>query len=138
MAPRGFTLIETLIVLLIVGMTMTILPSLLNSLPGARLRAAADDLFGTLQSLRAQAITLGQSTSLSLDPQSRTYETMPATGRHALQAAMEVTTTSPYQGAEFHFFADGTATGGTITLRDGSRAATIAVDWLTGRIRRLD
>jgi general secretion pathway protein H len=144
MRARGFTLIEMLVVLIIVGMALTVVPSLLSSLPGARLRAAADGMAGTLRELRAQAIGSGRSTALVLDTATRSYATLPDGARHALPEVVngiDVRTEipSPVGGAGlFRFFPDGTATGGVITLRHDSRAASIGVAWLTGRVRRLD
>jgi general secretion pathway protein H len=144
MRARGFTLIEMLVVLLIIGMALTVVPSLLASLPNARLNAAANAMAGSLQQLRAQAIAGGQSTALLLDPASRSYATLPAGKRTVLPEVVDrvdVAAAAAYQTGEagtFRFYADGTATGGTITLRNGNRVAAIAVDWLTGRVRRLD
>lgn len=144
MRARGFTLIEMLVVLLIIGMAMTLAPSLLSSLPGARLRAAADGMAGTLTALRTQAIDSGRSTALMVDPASRSYAILPDGARRVLPDvvnAIDVTTTAPIVGGHaglFRFFPDGTATGGTIRLHHGERAEAIAVEWLTGRVRRLD
>jgi len=144
MRARGFTLIEMLVVLIIIGMALTVVPSLLASLPGARLRAAADGMAGTLQELRTQAIGSGLTTALRLDPASRSYATLPDGRRHKLPDVVntvDIATTAPLQtgGAGlFRFFADGTASGGTIRLRHGDQVAAIAVDWLTGRVHRLD
>jgi general secretion pathway protein H len=141
---RGFTLIEMLVVLLIIGMAMTVVPSLLSSLPGTRLRAAADGMAGTLTALRTQAIDSGRSTALVVDPASRSYAILPDGARRILPDvvnALDVTTTAPIVGSHarlFRFFPDGTATGGTIRLRHGDREESIAVEWLTGRVRRPD
>jgi general secretion pathway protein H len=144
MRARGFTLIEMLVVMLIIGMAMTVVPWLLSSLPGARLRAAADGMAGTLTALRAQAIDSGRSTALMVDPASRSYAILPDGARRVLPDvvnAVDVATTAPIVGGStglFRFFPDGTATGGTIRLRHGERDEAIAVEWLTGRVRRLN
>jgi general secretion pathway protein H len=142
MRTRGFTLIEMLVVLLIIGMALTVVPALLSSVPGARLRAAADDMALTLKALRTRAIDTGRDVALVIDPASRSYATLPDGARHALPAAVsgvEVATAAPLPAggaAVFRFFADGTASGGAITLRSGDRIAGITVDWLTGRVRQ--
>jgi general secretion pathway protein H len=141
---RGFTLIEMLVVLLVIGMALTVVPSLLSSLPGARLRAAADDMALTLKALRTRAIDSGTDDALLIDPATRSYATLPNGARHAFPAAVDavdVTTAGSLPGGGavlFRFFADGTASGGTIRLHAGDRVAGIAVDWLTGRVRQTD
>jgi general secretion pathway protein H len=142
MRSRGFTLIEMLVVLLIIGMVLTVMPSLLSSVPGARLRAASDDIALTLKALRALAIDSGTDAALVLDPASRSYATLPDGARHVFPStvdAVDIATTAPGLAggvAVFRFFPDGTASGGTIRLHAGDRVASIAVDWLTGRVRQ--
>jgi general secretion pathway protein H len=141
---RGFTLIEMLVVLIIISIALAVTPSLLDTLPGARLHAAADALAGTLRRLRNDALVTGQGTALVIDPGSRSYVILPGGRRQTLPdtiGAIDVATNARLQSggaAEFRFFADGTATGGTITLREGNRAAGVAVDWLTGRVHLRD
>jgi general secretion pathway protein H len=82
------------------------------------------------------------TTELVLDPAARRYA---ATGEGATRDLPDIVqrvevslvpAPEPEAAARIRFFADGTATGGTIRLWHGARSATITVDWLTGRVRR--
>ncbi|QLH38081.1 MAG: prepilin-type N-terminal cleavage/methylation domain-containing protein [Defluviicoccus sp.] len=56
-ADGGFTLLEVLVVLAILGMAATALPLMIsNALPGARLNATAQELASDLRILRTSAI----------------------------------------------------------------------------------
>ena len=143
MRTRGFTLIELLVVLVIIGMALTVVPTLLTGLPGSRLHAAADDMVATLRELRSRAVGSGRSTALMVDPASRSYEILPGGTRHSLPdvvTTVEVTTADPLlarRAEVFRFFPDGTANGGVITLRHGNRVTIVAVEWPTGRVQVL-
>ena len=130
--------------LVVIAMAMAVAPSLLSSLPGGRLHAIADDFAGTMRRLRSHAVVSGTEASLLLDPASRSYVTVPGGPRVAFPdqvEAVDVSSNTPLlkgRVAQFRFFPDGTATGGTVVLHDGPRVAAVRVDWLTGRVRRLD
>ncbi|MBS0562835.1 MAG: GspH/FimT family pseudopilin, partial [Proteobacteria bacterium] len=140
----GFTLIEMLVVLAVIALALTVVPALLGSLPGARLRAAADEVAGALRVARSDALASGRSVEVRFDPAARSYAVVPGGTTRVLPPAvrtMSVTTSAAFQRrneATFRFFADGTATGGSVVLRDAARATGVTVDWLTGRVRRVD
>jgi general secretion pathway protein H len=139
---KGFTLIEVLVVMTIMALLMTGVPRMIAALPGAQLRAAADEMADRLKGLRDEALRRGTTMALTFDLGARSFHisTDPAPHRLAevvdqveleTQAALR-----PDQTAGIRFFADGTATAGTILLRHGQRSASITIDWLTGRARR--
>jgi general secretion pathway protein H len=143
MRTRGFTLIELLVVLVIIAVALTVVPTLVTSLPGSRLRAAADDMVATLRELRTQAVGSGRGTALVVDPVSRSYQILPDGARHRFPdvvTAVELTTADPLVASRaelLRFFPDGTADGGVITLRHGDRVTIVAVAWPSGRVQRL-
>lgn len=141
-AAHGFTLIEMLVVLSLMALLAIGVPWIGAGLPGVRLRAAADDLILVLKELHGEAIRRGTTTELVLDPAARAYRISPDGAARQLPAAVgEVGFKAPAalrsdKAARVRFFADGGASGGTILLRQGAHSQAIAVDWLTGRVRR--
>ncbi|MFN0132315.1 MAG: Tfp pilus assembly protein FimT/FimU [Phycisphaerales bacterium] len=68
-APRGFTVIEVLIVLaLLLAATALVVPSLGNLLPSARLDHAADQIQSTILTARADAVRDGKPRVISIKP----------------------------------------------------------------------
>lgn len=71
---RGFTFIELMIVLLIVGLCATVVaPALMNMSPTQNLRSAAHDLAATIDLLRGTAIGRGQPTGIVYDIDANAY-----------------------------------------------------------------
>ena len=142
--PAGFTLVELLVVLTIIALAMAAVPALLTGLPSIRLRTAADDMVATLRELHQQAIRRGETTELVLDPAARAYWMSTDPGLHRLpeivaEIGFKPATAAPAGGSiSIRFFADGSASGGTVLLKNGKHLAAVTVDWLTGRIRRDD
>ena len=138
----GFTLIELLVVLTIIALMMAVVPAIFAGLPSIRLRTAADDMVATLRDLHQQAIRRGETTELIFDSPARAYRvsTDPVPRRLpeiVAELGFKPAALVPSSGnARIRFFADGSATGGTVLFKNGERRAAIKVDWLTGRIRR--
>jgi general secretion pathway protein H len=140
----GFTLVELLVVLTIIALAMAAVPALLTGLPSIRLRTAADGMVATLRELHQQAIRRAETTELVLDPAARAYRmSTDATPRRLPEIVTELVfkpaAALPFRAnTRIRFFADGSASGGTVLLKNGKRLAAINVDWLTGRVRRDD
>jgi len=139
---QGFTLVELLVVLTIIALAMAAVPRMLAGLPSIRLRTAADDMVATLRELHQQAIRQGETTELILDTAARVYRTSSDPAPRRLpeivsELGFKPTSSVPAGGnAAIRFFADGSATGGTVLFKNGERLAAVKVDWLTGRVRR--
>ena len=138
----GFTLLELLMVLTVIALAMAAVPTLFAGLPSIRLRTAADDMVATLRNLHQQAIRRGETTELIFEPAARTFRiSTDPIPRHLPEIVAELgfkpATLVPTSGnTRIRFFADGSATGGTVLFKNGERLAAIKVDWLTGRVRR--
>ncbi len=139
----GFTLIELLVVLAIIAVLLTLVPAVMAGMPGFRLRAARSDLAETLRRLHDGALRTAVPAVFVLDAAHRRFGITGAPGAPVFRPLPEVVdavalaTASPLRpGAlqELQFFPDGSATGGTLRLLHGGHAATITVDWLTGRV----
>jgi len=132
----GFTLIELMVVLGILGLLLALVPGTLSvAIPGQQLRAASYQLADDLRDARARAVLSGEATSLSIG--------LDASGEHLGRSGSRLPrgTTIALEDAprgsgaeEMRFFPDGSASGGTIKLAAGGRTYAITVDWLTGRV----
>src|SRR5215470_2274338 len=134
----GFTLLEMLVVLTILGLLVAVaMPFLPAPSESLRLRTTARELTSALRFTRASAITRGSELTLAVDVERRTFESpvvpLRSFGRDILVqmnvAAPERST--PSRGG-FRFFADGSSTGGELTLRLRAMEERICVNWLTG------
>jgi general secretion pathway protein H len=141
-SERGFTIIEMLVVLAIVGMAMMVAPAIMAGLEGSRLRAASDELVWRLREARNEAMRRSSPTEMVLNLADRTYATTTDTGPHTLPTVVDTVEVAPVLLRQaggivrIRFLADGTATPARITLRHGSTTGAIVVDWLTGGVRR--
>jgi len=120
----GFSLLELLIVVAILGVLLLTVPAGLGRvLPGMRLHAAARAFADDLRTARGRAIETASPVTVPLDS-----TVLPSGAQWRLEPAI---------GGEpgtITFFPDGSATGGVVTLTDGTRTYHIRLDWLTGLV----
>lgn len=124
---HGFTLIEMIVVLAILGMMLGLIVSR-GPMRSQRLDldGAGRELMGSLRLARARAIAQDRTVLWSVV--SRGYG--PDGDRsHGLPLDVSVVSAGPVG-----FAADGSSTGGIVTLRGQGREVAIVVDWLTGRV----
>src|ERR1700742_3518739 len=137
---QGFTLFEMMVVLVILAMAMTLVPSIMAGLDGSRLRAASDNLVARLRETRSEALRRYGVAELVLDTRRRSYATPAARGNQPLPSVVDAVELRPQAllrpdgTAHIRFAPDGTATEAQIFLRHGGSAVDIGVDWLTGRV----
>jgi len=139
--PRGFTLIEVMLVLVIgVAAYLLLLAVPLRGASNADLKAAARSLAAGLRQAQTIAMSSKRDTALTIDLDTREFTvTGDATIRQVgkeldlklYTAQSEVT--SEKRGA-IRFYPDGSSTGGRITVASGERKYLVDVDWLTGRV----
>lgn len=136
----GFTLLEVLAVLVLIGIAITVTAfSLDGGLDRARLDASARDIAAALRHTRTQALVEHRPQWFTLDLNARTFASpgrdpqgIPGgTALHVTSAAEDV----QHPGeARIRFFPDGSSTGGNIELVRKHREIRIDVDWLTGAV----
>ena len=141
MRQRGFSLLEMIVVITIIGLAYTLLPKMVFSgVSGAELRSNARAVATGLRIARDAAINTKRETVLSLDMENRMF-TLPNDPKlHKLNDQLDV---KLYTAAAdvvsdkvgtIRFFPDGSSNGGRVTVAAGERGFEIDVDWLTGHV----
>jgi general secretion pathway protein H len=131
---HGFTLIELVVVLAIIGLSLAIaIPLLARQVSGPALNAASGEIRAALREARSTAIAEDRSVVFRGDPGGgfwldRQHFTLPVmSGAQPLRVATA-------GGAQISFFPSGGSSGGRVMLTSGSAQRQIAVDALTGRV----
>ena len=137
----GFTLLELLVVLVILGLTITLAaPMFTRAMPGVEAKAAARDVAAMLRAGRGRAIADNREITVAVDLDRRTVDLAGARSR-TIAAGIGI---SLYTAAEelidrgagrIRFYPDGTSTGGRVRLTAGERRYDIVVDWISGNVK---
>lgn len=137
----GFTLLELLVVLAIIGAVLAISPVLFSSgTPTAEVRSAAREVVAALRLTQSRAIAGNREMVFMLDVDTGAYSAGDRSERGQLPGKMRLglfTAESERIGqgkGGIRFFPDGTSTGGRITVANDARTFEIAVNWLTGKV----
>lgn len=137
----GFTMLELLVVIVLVGILASLSSPLFSSgVSAAEHRAAARSVAQTLRFARSEAIANRTDVGVEFNLQDRTYQ-LPGGKRRgkwpegiALQLTTTVAETVDDKHAFVRFYADGGSTGGRVTLKYKERSYLVDINWLTGRI----
>lgn len=138
---KGFTLLELIVVLFIVVLGFSAIGINLSSgNDSTELKVAARDIVSALRFARGQALISHQETTLTLDLAENSYTVSGRDKIYPIPKTIDVTVVtaqSELSGkglGNIRFFADGSSTGGRITLELGKAAWQIDINWLTGQI----
>jgi len=130
-SDSGMTLLEALVV---VGITALVgaleFPNLERALDVLSLRETASTMTADLRVVRADALRTGQDITFALAPDGRGYGWSEGQARKIPPAV----TLQVEPGGTIKFFADGSASGGTLKLTSAGRAIPISVDSATGTV----
>jgi len=139
-ASSGFTLIEMLAVIAILGLMMVLITTGRAPVsPAVHARSAAEAISAALRLTRSEAVMRNTSTQFTLDLGQRSYrssgrpaEALPADISLALLASADE---APGQSlGRIQFNPDGSSSGGRIAVSGNGRTWWVGVDWLSGRV----
>jgi general secretion pathway protein H len=136
----GFTLVEVLVVVALLGMAMGLIATkgpVRNH--AVEMDAVAEQVAQSARMAHARAITGNRVVRLILDLPTHSLRidtsrptVLPATVGVLMTAVLGESVGGAASAIRFN--PDGSATGGQIELTEGPRRALIGVDWLTGRV----
>ena len=136
----GFTLIEMVVVLAVLGLVLGLAAGLGRAPGGAsRMRFAADEIAAALRLARSEAIIDGRKSELTFDLAARTWR-LRSGAPHALPAGVTARLLTIRDEivddavARIGFWPDGSSSGGRLTLEGQGQRISVGIDWLTGRV----
>ena len=135
----GFTLIEMLVVLVILGLALGIV-LLRGPLRSATLdvRTAAAQVAQGMRLARARAIQTDRLVAVAVDANTHLFQ-VGGSPPQALPNTVAITVDGGAGETErIVFEPDGSASGGRVDLASGGGRMRVAVDWLTGRVSVAD
>lgn len=138
---RGFTLLELLVVLAIIGLLVAAVPGfLLRDNKAFDLDRATREMANGLREVRQAALLANREQLFGIDVERRQF--LPGVGATPVQLQRNVqlrfvTARQELLGdniGQIRFFPDGSSTGGRVVLMSDDLQNLIDVDWLTGLI----
>ena len=138
---RGFSLLEVIVVIVLIGLSYTLLPKMVFSgVSGAELRSNVRAVATGLRLTRDTAINTRREAVLTLDLENREFTVQDDARVHKLHEKLDVKLYTSQADlitdkvGSIRFYPDGSSNGGRVTVSAGGRAFDVDVDWLTGRV----
>lgn len=138
---KGFTLLELVVVLFVVVLGFSVIGLNLSSgSDSTKIKAAARDIVSALRYARGQALMTHQETTVALNLGNNSYTVSGRGKLYQIPEGIDVTVVTAQTeltgkgSANIRFFADGSSTGGRVTLERGQTSWKIDINWLTGQI----
>ena len=141
---RGFTLIEVIVTLAILGFALVLVVGYKPPWSsGLGVKATAAELASGLRLARSEAITHNRSVAFTVDVKGHHYRVGGGAERGLpANISLEMLTIAGENRGkaigDIRFHPDGSSTGGRISLASGAQRVAVGVDWLTGRISVAD
>ena len=140
-SQRGYSLLELIVVIVIIGLAYTLLPKMVFSgVSGAELRSNVRAVATGLRLTRDAAINTRREAVMSLDLDKREFTVQNDARVHKLHEKLDVKLYTSQADlitdkvGSIRFYPDGSSNGGRVTVAAGGRAFEVDVDWLTGRV----
>jgi general secretion pathway protein H len=141
LSGRGFSLLELILVMAIgAGVFAIVLGLAPRGASSADLKASARALASGLRQAQSTAMATRRDATLTVDMESREFKFTGDARPHTLPEGIELklltsqTEVESERKGAIRFYADGSSTGGRITVASGERHYFVDVDWLTGRV----
>lgn len=142
-AVEGFSLLEMLVVLVVLGLSLAVASSVLKSHRSPSLSSIGGQILALLSEARLKAITRTTTTAVEINLEEKTFKLLGDNRTLLLPEAFEMVATVGREtirngstGAII-FSPDSTSTGGEITVKDRSgRSIHLVTNWLTGLSKR--
>ena len=137
---RGFTLLELLVVLAIIGFVVALVPGfILRSQPQLDIEIAARAIADGMRRTRSEAVLRNRPQAFALDVAARVFRPGDDTPVRIDDSVAVSFRTAHSQlldegVGQIRFFPDGSSTGGLIRLVQGNARADVRSDWLTGLV----
>jgi general secretion pathway protein H len=139
MPPRrtssaGFTLIELIVVLAVLGLALAVLlPDLGSGSETIELRAAATEVRAVLRAARSNAIAANRDLLFTIDDSGRGY-VLDGVAHRFRSGGFAVRNLRIEPAARIAFFATGGSSGGRFAIRGRRGEQAIEIDSLTGQV----
>jgi general secretion pathway protein H len=140
---RGFTLIELIVVIVIIGIASAVVGPMIDAgMTSREVRRAARQIASTMHHLRNEAVATGRPTAMQIDIQENSIETVGG-GRWAVlteRAIIEEVAAAEVETGryEIRFFPNGSTTGAAVVLASrGDRTRNrlrVEIDALIGAV----
>ena len=141
MDQRGFTLLELLVVLAIIGVVLAFVPGfILRGQPGLDVDVAARAIADALRQARSDAVLQNRELLFALVVEQRLFRVGGQRAPVQIPRCVDITFQTARSEAmsetigQIRFYPDGSATGGRIGLAIDGQQVEVVVDWLTGLV----
>jgi general secretion pathway protein H len=142
---QGFTLIEITIVLLIAVLGFSVIGTNISSgNKSSQLKAVARDLASALRYARGQALISHGEVSVAINLAENTYKVSNRDKLYHFSDEIDVTLViaqdefKDEDTGQLRFYADGSSSGGRITMEWGNLVYKVDVNWLSGKVEITD
>jgi general secretion pathway protein H len=133
-ADGGYTLVELLVVLAVIGLIILSVPTLLTAArPALQAKAAARLMAEDMSAARQAAVLHGVETGIVLNAAAGRYAMVPGGVVRNLPKGVIMAFRST-DGNAILFYPDGSSTGGIVLVGDAGHQHRIIAHWLSGRI----